>query len=239
MYVEIQHSLRAFFFGLCLTVAGLASAQNFRIQICAFTDSVPRAYFTDRGVEGVNVAYGTDGLYRYTMGHYRTRTEAELVVDQLVERGFSNASIIDLEAQRALSEGRCGYQDGRQEPYFDQNVPNPIGVIYYDDGKTEVTAIGRTILDRYALRMRAQPELVLRIMGFNDSKADAATSTQLATDRARLARNYLISKGIRADRMELEVYGEADPLLPNKDSKGQDLPLNQRWNRRVMLKFKA
>jgi outer membrane protein OmpA-like peptidoglycan-associated protein len=235
----IALSLRRFVLSafLGLGLCAVAQAQNFRIQICAFSDSIQMNYFTDRGIEGVTVERGQDRLYKYFLGRYRTRTEAEAVQDQLIERGFNSTQIIDIEAVRVLSDRQCGYQDGRYEPFFDQNVPNPIGVIYYEDGKTDVPAAYKSVLDRYALRLKTDDALILRIMGFNDSKADAATSDRLATERTRLARNYLIAKGIRADRMVLEVYGEADPLLPNKDNQGNDLPNNQRWNRRVMLKF--
>jgi outer membrane protein OmpA-like peptidoglycan-associated protein len=239
MLILIPHPVQRIFWVLLLALAAWtvpAAAQNFRIQICAFTDSVPQTYFTDRGVEGVTVER-EGNLYKYALDGFRIREEAEYVREQLVARGFNNPVIIDLEAQRALSERQCGYQDGRNEPVFDESIANPVRAIYFEDRRTDLSAKGRNVLDLIFFQMKNDPDLLLRIMGFNDSKADAITSERLASERARNVRNYLINKGIRADRMVLEVYGEADPLLPNKDQEGNDLPNNQRWNRRVMLKY--
>jgi outer membrane protein OmpA-like peptidoglycan-associated protein len=64
---------------------------------------------------------------------------------------------------------------------------------------------------------------------------------KLAGSRSRSARDYLIYKGIKADRMFMELYGEAEPAAPNAEDdgsdkgKGQDLPENRKWNRRVLL----
>lgn len=234
----MQQKHRIVFLLLLSTVltAGLG-AQNFRIQVAAYADSVPRTYFTDRGVQGVTVDHTNSGLWRYLLGAYRTREEAEAVHEQLVAKGFPTPVIIDLEAQRALSESGCAYSTGRVAPVQQDEGPNPVRTIFFGDGKSVLDAKARAELDRFVVKMKADPKLQLRIMGFNDSKADAQTSYDLSAARARAARNYLINKGIRADRMNLEVYGEADPLYENKDLDGNDLPENQRWNRRVMLKF--
>jgi outer membrane protein OmpA-like peptidoglycan-associated protein len=64
---------------------------------------------------------------------------------------------------------------------------------------------------------------------------NAQSNVELATTRARVARDYLIARGVRADRMFLNVAGEAQPAVDNQDFYGNDLPKNRRWNRRVVL----
>lgn len=214
-----------------------ATAQNFTVQAAAFADSVSSSYFADRGVVDVRVERGSNGFYKYFVGNYALREQAETVKQLLVERGFNYASIVDLEAQRALSDAHCGYYTGLAVLRQFEDPDSPVRVIYFEKDKTTLSAQARSELDRFYVKMKADPALILRVMGFNDSEAEAEESQRLSAERARSARNYLISKGIRADRMIIEAYGESDPLVPNKDMDGKLIEENLPLNRRVMLKF--
>ena len=215
-----------------------ANAQNFRVQAAAFADSVGRNYFTDRGIQGVTVVHSKSGIWQYLVGSYKTREEAEAIQEQLIAKGFANPVILDLEAERVIAGSKCAYDDGRTTPDQEEDGLNPVRKIYFATGKSLLDAAARTELDRFIVQMKANTALQLRIMGFTDSDGDAEDNQQIAAARAKAARNYLINKGIRADRMFVEVYGETDPLYDNKDYDGNVIKQNQRWNNRVMLKYK-
>jgi outer membrane protein OmpA-like peptidoglycan-associated protein len=83
--------------------------------------------------------------------------------------------------------------------------------------------------------LKGNPKLSLKIIGQTDAIGDPVSNVELATSRARSARNYLINRGVRTDRMLIKVFGEAEAELPNKDENGNDLPENRKWNRRVVL----
>ena len=214
------------------------NAQNFRVQAAAFADSVGRNYFTDRGVQGVTVVHNKSGIWQYLVGSYKTREEAEVIQEQLIAKGFANPVIFDLEAEWVIAESKCAYDDGRSAPAQEDDGKNPLRIIFFNSGKSLLDAAARTELDRFIVQMKANTALQLRIMGFTDSEGDAEDNQLLAAARAKAARNYLINKGILADRMFVEVYGEADPLYDNKDYDGNAIKQNQRWNNRVMLKYK-
>lgn len=231
--------MRYFFYTFAfLLFSHIVGAQNFKIQLGAFADSVDMRYFSDRGVEGVSVIHSDGGLWRYVMGAYRTREEAESVQEQLKDRGFNYPVILDLEVERVLSAGNCGYTSSRAEPFQEEDGPNPVRKIFFEHGQSRLDAAGRTELDRFYALMRSNEKLELRVMGFTDNIGAAESNMELAASRAREARNYLITKGIKPDRMFLEVYGESEPLYDNKDENGKEIPENQRWNNRVMLMFK-
>jgi len=214
----------------------LALAQDFRVQIAAYADSMPIAYFKDHGLEKVMVSTDQMGLYRYFTGVYKTREQAEKVLNDMIAKGFPNATIIDLEEQRALNDANCPYnRPGR--PKFLQNGKESTTVryIFFDLGSFVLSAESNGELDVVAQALKANPKLSLKIIGQTDAVGDPVSNLELATNRARSARNYLINRGIRTDRMAIKVYGEAEAELPNKDAKGNDLPENRRWNRRVVL----
>lgn len=213
-------------------------SQNFRVQAAAFADSVGRSYFTDRGVEQVQVKKTATGIYQYLIGAYGTRLEAEAICTQLVDKGFSNPVVIDLEVEQALSITNCGYTSGRIAPSQASEGKNPVRMFFFPANQATLDAEAKVELDRFGLQMQANKALQLRIMGFTDSNGSAESNMVLAGNRAKAARNYLINKGIQADRLFLEVYGESEPLYENKDHQGKVIPENQRWNNRVMLKYK-
>jgi hypothetical protein len=221
-------------FVLVFALAPALQSQNFRVQAAAFSDSVSSAYFKDRGIDRVLVSVDLNGIYRYFVGAYETLDEAEKIRQELVAKGFPQAAIIDLEVQRALYEMPCTYFAGNftgSNPSPGMNVRN----IYFDSGSAVLDAEARLELDRIAALLAENPDLKLHISGHSDALGSAQANVQIATTRARNARNYLISRGVQADRMFLKVFGEAEPAVDNQDFYGNDLPNNRRWNRRVVL----
>jgi outer membrane protein OmpA-like peptidoglycan-associated protein len=226
------------FFTLLLFCCALAPApaQNFRVQAAAYAAPVAPAYFKDRGVQGVIGSADANGIYRYFVGSYATLEEAEATRDLLVAKGFPNATVIDLAVQRALYETPCNYIAGNPTGATSGMGMN-VSSIYFDSGATALRAEAKRELDRYAGLLRDYPELKLSLTGHTDAVGNAQSNVELATSRARVARDYLIARGVRADRMFLNVAGEAQPAVDNQDFYGNDLPKNRRWNRRVVLEI--
>ncbi len=214
----------------------IALAQDFRVQIAAYADSMPVAYFKSHGVEKVMVSTDQMGLYRYFTGAYKTREQAEKVLEDLLGKGFPNATIIDLEEQRALGEANCPYnRPGRPKVLQDDSKSTTVRYIFFDLGQFTLSTESSAELNLVAQAMKDNSKLALKIIGQTDGVGDPVSNLELATNRARAARNYLINRGIRTDRMTIKVYGEAEAEYPNKDEKGNDLPENRKWNRRVVL----
>ena len=71
--------------------------------------------------------------------------------------------------------------------------------------------------------------VLLRIDGHTDSRGSEAYNQQLSERRARAVRDYLVSKGVPAERLSVRGFGETKPIAPN------DTPENLRRNRRTEL----
>lgn len=227
---------------LLLTLTAFQSiAQQFRVQLSAYSERQEPAYFEERGVPNYSESVDQSGIFWYSAGEFATREEAEVVHSDMIAKGFKYAVIIDLEEQRLLSGIHCPFiRDGVvfiQNPRTDPSKH----VIYFNSGVTSLDAAARAVLDEVFQKMKQDKQLTLKIAGYTDGQGDAQTNLELSATRSREARNYLIYKGIRADRMIMEVYGEADPAAPNAEDdgsnagKGRDLPENRKWNRRVVL----
>lgn len=228
-----MHRIILFPIFLCCCLA--LSAQDFRVQIAAFGEQMPASYFHDKGLEHFIETSDQMGMFRYLAGSYKTRDEAEKVQFELQEKGFPFATVIDIEEQRLLCGHGCPYFRNGVIFVQDKQRESTLRNIYFDFGRYSLNQESREVLKEVADIMSQNTKLRLKLLGYTDGVGSAQANVQLATSRARSARNFLINKGIRADRMYIKVFGEADPAAPNADDGGDDLPENRKWNRRVVL----
>ena len=214
-------------------------AQDFRVQIAAYGESMPASFFKEYGIVDYVETSDQLGIYRYVTGAFNTRDDAEALLKEVAAKGFPYARIIDREEQRVLCGAGCPYvQNGmvyRQE-LQQQETSN---TIYFDFGQFSLGPESKTILNRFYEQLRDNPALKLKIHAFTDGVGSRDANLELSANRSRAARNYLVYKGIRADRMLMEVFGEANPVLANKDESDDktDAPENRKWNRRVVLEL--
>ncbi len=220
-----------FFLILCTP----AAAQNFQVQAAAYAKAVSKSFFKDRGVRQPMVLVQQNGMYCYMAGSYRTRSEAEAMQQELIQKGFPMASIMDLEVARALSAAGCPYLSQHRLHALDTVSRMRKRAIFFASGLVVLSAEARRDLDYFVGVMRQKRNCQIKIEGHADAQGSAQANAELAAQRARAARDYLIGKGIRADRMLLSVYGEGDPMMANADDEGKDLPESRRFNRRVVL----
>jgi outer membrane protein OmpA-like peptidoglycan-associated protein len=218
-----------------LSLTFCAGAQDFRVQIAAYGERMPAAFFEDKGVADFVETTDQMGVYRYFAGAYKTREEAEKVQGSIMEKGFPFATIIDLEEQRILCGQGCPYFRNGVIFVQDRQREATVRNIYFDFGRYSLTLESKEELQDVAQKMKENPALKLKLLGHTDAVGSAQANVQLATNRARSARNYLINKGIRADRMYIKVFGESEPAAPNALDDGEDIPENRKWNRRVVL----
>lgn len=61
----------------------------------------------------------------------------------------------------------------------------------------------------------------VEIAGHTDSRGRDSVNLKLSQSRAEAVRNYLIAKGISAERLTAKGYGEARPVADNKTEAGR------------------
>lgn len=215
------------------------SAQNFRVQIAAYGEAVPDTFFRAKDIQNVIASRDQMGMHRYFVGACETREEAEKILEDVTGKGFPNAFIVDLEEQRVLGGVHCPYFRNGVAFKKDPQREETMRVIYFEFGQHSLSPEAKEELDFVFQKLKANLTLKLNILAYTDAVGDADANVELASSRARSARNYLINKGIRADRMFMKVFGEADPFAPNSEEinvgKKEDLPENRKLNRRVVL----
>lgn len=79
--------------------------------------------------------------------------------------------------------------------------------------------------------MRDFPRLRIAIEGHTDSDGDADKNLKLSQWRADWVRSFLVERGIAAERVQAEGYGDSDPIADN------DTPAGQEENRRLVVRI--
>jgi outer membrane protein OmpA-like peptidoglycan-associated protein len=96
----------------------------------------------------------------------------------------------------------------------------------FPDGSSEVLPAHAAELDRAVDIMNALPNITATIIGHADQRGDSLENYALSEDRALAVKNYMVSRGVDADRLQSRAVGEDDLLTLNDDAAA--LALNRR-----------
>jgi outer membrane protein OmpA-like peptidoglycan-associated protein len=97
---------------------------------------------------------------------------------------------------------------------FDECDAGPVnqyaedGVVLFDFNKSVLTKKYKNNLQRLAARLRANNEKV-SVIGFADRIGNAAYNEKLALNRAKSVRDFLVAKGVKANRIEVRSLGDS------------------------------
>ncbi len=87
--------------------------------------------------------------------------------------------------------------------------------------KAELTPSSFRTLDEAVATLNRHRNVMIEVAGHTDSKGSESYNLELSDRRAAVVRDYLISKGIDADRMTSAGYGESRPIATNDTDAGR------------------
>ncbi len=90
-------------------------------------------------------------------------------------------------------------------------------MIHFDLDKSNIRANDMGVLDQKVAILQANPELKIRIGGHCDERGSDEYNLALGNRRAQSAKQYLVSHGIDASRIETQSWGEERPLVDGHD----------------------
>ena len=82
-------------------------------------------------------------------------------------------------------------------------------------GKADLNDDAKFVLHDLVKILEKQPQVNLKIVGHTSDEGDAKFNQKLSENRAKAVVNFLISRGIAADRLQYEGKGSSEPLDPN------------------------
>ncbi len=93
------------------------------------------------------------------------------------------------------------------------SIASPIDLpnIFYDFGRWELRPESMVALDRLVETLNDNPNVTIELASHTDARGSVAANIDLSQKRAQSVVNYLISRGIAADRLFAKGYGESEP----------------------------
>lgn len=132
----------------------------------------------------------------------------------------------------AMLAGAKGYLNARQEFTSDiaeedaeysidfllASVTKPVVVdnIFYDFDRASLRPESKKALDELAQVLRDNPNVTIEMASHTDRKGSDEYNIGLSSRRARSVIDYLISVGIKADRLQSQGYGKSRPKTVTK-----------------------
>jgi len=104
--------------------------------------------------------------------------------------------------------------------------------IYYDYDKADLRDESKTELDKLVNVLKETPDVNLQISAHTDERGAKDYNIELSQKRAQSVVDYLIDKGISADRLIAKGYGFSMPLVKNAKTEDQ-----HQMNRRTTFKI--
>ena len=109
-------------------------------------------------------------------------------------------------------------------------TPGPF-LVFFDWDKSNITAEAAAILDRAAEQYAATGQTRVALAGHADKSGKDDYNVKLSQGRADAVKAYLAGKGVPADAMGTEAFGEGRPLVDTADG------VREPQNRRVEITF--
>ena len=96
----------------------------------------------------------------------------------------------------------------------DLNRDSPLRPAFFAYDSAEIDSAGQSVLDANADVLKKFPAWIVTIEGHCDERGTPEYNLALGERRALIARNYLVSLGIPADRLRTVSYGKEFPFDP-------------------------
>lgn len=81
-------------------------------------------------------------------------------------------------------------------------------------------------LDNLVSYLKTNPKIKIELQGHTDAQGNDEDNLKLSQNRANAVKEYLVSKGIDADRLTAKGYGETQPAY-TKNAKGENIQLTE------------
>jgi outer membrane protein OmpA-like peptidoglycan-associated protein len=98
-----------------------------------------------------------------------------------------------------------------------------IADILFATNSYELNATSRFVIDQFAEFLKENPNIKIAIHGHTDDRGNPAENLTLSDNRAKAVMNYLVTKGIAANRVSAQGFGQTKPKVPNTNDYNRSL----------------
>lgn len=190
-----------------------------------FEKPVERNYFNKFDS---NISYTIDayGLHRYfkTCGSELNAKEAMALAG---EKGYNPVLI----SKQILKGSCCSASSPTSEEIKLSSIKN----IFFDFDKSNLRLASKRQLNDLFSILKSNPGYTSKLRAHTDAKGSLSYNEALSNRRAKVALQYLVSRGIPTSHVLTETFGENEPIAKNALNNGADTEIGRQFNRRVEI----
>ena len=167
-------------------------------------DIIANARIKSVGSDGITVetTTGNDGTFRFML---KPNTDYVFISSK---QGYLNGK------ERETTKGQEKSKDFYPVIYM-TSIAKPIELsqadVFYEFNKWELRPEAMVALDKLVETLNDNPNITIELMSHTDSRGSDSYNLELSQKRAQSVVDYLVQKGIRADRLTAKGYGETEP----------------------------
>jgi OOP family OmpA-OmpF porin len=94
-------------------------------------------------------------------------------------------------------------------------------IIEFDSGKATLADSGKAILDQMSVALQRLRGMRVEVIGHTDNEGSRAGNLSLSQARAEAVRDYVVSRGIRAESIAVSGEGPDRPVADNRTAEGR------------------
>jgi outer membrane protein OmpA-like peptidoglycan-associated protein len=98
------------------------------------------------------------------------------------------------------------------------DIPSDVS---FDVGRSAIKSNFAPVLTHFATSLNQNQITTVSIIGHTDNTGSDAVNNPLSVDRANSARDYLVSRGVAAQRIATDGRGEREPIADNTSPRGR------------------
>lgn len=179
----------------------------------------PPANYDDVVEQGLSqLAQMPNGSFRFNgrrgvlSGIVRSAAEREDIEAGLAAQGGELVARLRLSPEEESRRAQC-------ESALDEALAS--GSIRFSTSSDVLRPGGEAVLDALATTLAACGDLTVRVEGHTDSAGDPAQNLSLSERRAETVRGELIARGVVAERLVAEGFGDQQPVSSNATRAGR------------------
>lgn len=175
--------------------------------------------------KGAVVGTASGGAMGAIIGRASGNTAMGAIIGATV--GGTTGAIIGNKMDKQAEEIKKTVPDAHVERVGEGIVVEFSSNVLFGFDQSDLTNTSRTSLDKLVKVLNAYPDTDIEVQGHTDSRGSEQYNQTLSVKRASSVSNYLNTKGIASNRVNVVGYGESLPKYNNKTADGRD------QNRRV------
>lgn len=185
---------------------------------------------TSTNAQNSKVSLGTNRSSSYMA----INTGSKLSSSSISVKGQGSSDEVNFESEKIKMSSNAMYMASEQFVFNNLSSLKRVFTtpdIYFDLDEAKIRTDAIPALNNLVTLLKENPDVNVAITAFSDSRM-AKYNDKLALNRAHAAKTYLISKGIKTDRILFEKHGRPDMSNPCNSNPNCSLALQQ-INRRT------